>query len=87
MTKQTRRWVILAAIISALLAVLFFFVAISKGIDLGLSNCNRDCDDGAGALDASFVCVGLAIVLGLVAALAPRKPKPSPLPEARARPK
>jgi hypothetical protein len=87
MTKLTRRWVILAAIISALIAVLMFFVATAKGIDLGLSNCNRDCDDGAGALYASFVCVGLAIVLALVAALAPRKPAAPTIPEARARPK
>jgi hypothetical protein len=87
MTKPTRRLVVLAAVVSAVIAVLMFLVSVGKGLAAPVSNCNRDCDDGTGALYAALVCGGLTVVLAIVAALAPRTPAPTELPEARARPK
>ena len=87
MTKLTRRLVMLAAVVSALIAVLMFLVSVGKGLAAPVSNCNRDCDDGTGATYAAFICGGLTVVLAIVAAFAPQRPRPPELPEARVRPR
>jgi hypothetical protein len=90
MTKPTRRWLVLAAVVCAALAGMMFLVGVGEGLGGTVSSCSRDCSDGTGAIYAAVVLGGLAIVSLVVAALGRPGPPPATppqIPEARARPK
>jgi uncharacterized membrane protein (DUF441 family) len=73
-TKRTRRWLVVAAVVFAALAAFMLVAMVGTGVAaLGSSSCKRDCD-GTGEMYAACVFGGLSLASLIGAGLAaPRR--------------
>jgi hypothetical protein len=66
-------------VIAAVLGVL----SVGAGLAAEVSNCNRDCSDGAGMMYGAFVFAGLGVGSLVLAIVPPRRKPEPPIPPAR----